>query len=33
VLAVVPPSRVEAARALATEIGLEIRIWNNGTGS
>jgi hypothetical protein len=33
VLAVVPPSRVEAARALATEIGLEIGVWNNGTRS
>jgi hypothetical protein len=33
VLAVVPAARAEAAAALATEIGLEMRPWNNGTGS
>jgi hypothetical protein len=33
VLAVVPQARVEAALAVAAEIGLDIRTWNNGTGS
>jgi hypothetical protein len=33
VLVVVPTSGVEAARALAYEIGIEVRFWNNGTGS
>jgi hypothetical protein len=32
VLAVVPKSRAEAAKALAAEIGLDIGTWNNGTG-
>ena len=32
VLAVVPASRVDAMRSLATTIGLEIGVWNNGTG-
>ena len=33
VLAVVPAARVEAAKALAAEIRLDMRPWNNGTGS
>ncbi|HWX97577.1 MAG TPA: hypothetical protein VNZ01_12100 [Solirubrobacteraceae bacterium] len=33
VLVIVPKVAVEAARALAAEIGLEVRFWNNGTGS
>ncbi len=33
VLIVVPQIGVEAARALAAEIGLEVRIWDNGTRS
>jgi hypothetical protein len=33
VLAVVPAARIEAATALVVEIGLEMRPWNNGTGS
>ena len=33
VLAVVPRARTEAAMAVASEIGLDIRTWNNGTGS
>jgi hypothetical protein len=33
VLAVVPAARVEAAKALVAEIGLDVRPWNNGTGS
>lgn len=33
VLAVVPKASAEAARAVAAEIGLDIRTWNNGTGS
>ncbi len=33
VLAVVPKARAEAARAVAAEIGLEVRTWNNGTRS
>lgn len=33
VLAVVPKARAEAAMAVAAEIGLDIRTWNNGTGS
>lgn len=32
VLAVVPASRVDAVKALAARIGLEIGVWNNGTG-
>jgi hypothetical protein len=32
VLAVVRASRVDAMRALAARIGLEIRVWDNGTG-
>jgi hypothetical protein len=33
VLAVVPAACVEAAKALVAEIGLDMRPWNNGTGS
>jgi hypothetical protein len=33
VLAVVPKARAEATRAVAAEIGLEVRTWNNGTRS
>jgi hypothetical protein len=33
VLAVVPAARLEAAKALVAEIGLDIGPWNNGTGS
>ncbi|HEY8803128.1 MAG TPA: hypothetical protein VIN00_08620 [Candidatus Dormibacteraeota bacterium] len=33
VLAIVPRARAEAARAVVAEIGLDIRTWNNGTGS
>jgi hypothetical protein len=33
VLVIVPNAGVGAARALAAEIGLEVRFWNNGTGS
>ena len=33
VLAVVPAARLEAAKALVAEIGLDMRPWNNGTGS
>lgn len=33
VLAVVPKARAEAARAVAAEIGLDVRTWNNGTRS
>jgi hypothetical protein len=33
VLVIVPKAGVDAARALAAEIGLEVRFWNNGTGS
>jgi hypothetical protein len=33
VLAVVPKARAEAAKVLAAEIGLDVRTWNNGTGS
>jgi hypothetical protein len=33
VLAVVPRLRGEAAKALVAEIGLDMRPWNNGTGS
>jgi hypothetical protein len=33
VLVIVPQVGVDVARALATEIGLEVRFWNNGTGS
>jgi uncharacterized protein DUF6885 len=33
VLAVVPESRTQSMMALAAEIGLEIGVWNNGTGS
>jgi hypothetical protein len=33
VLVIVPKVGVEAARALAAEIGLEVRFWNNGTRS
>jgi hypothetical protein len=33
VLAIVPRARAEAARAVVAEIGLDIRVWNNGTGS
>jgi hypothetical protein len=33
VLAVVPAARAEAAAALAAEIGLDVRPWNNGTRS
>jgi hypothetical protein len=33
VLAVVPAARAEAAKALVAEIGLDMRPWNNGTGS
>jgi hypothetical protein len=33
VLVIVPKIGVEAARALAAEIGLEVRFWNNGTRS
>jgi hypothetical protein len=32
VLAVVPASRVDAVKAVAARIGLEIGVWNNGTG-
>jgi hypothetical protein len=32
VLVVVPPSRVDAVSALAARIGLEVGVWNNGTG-
>lgn len=32
VLAVVPPDRVDAVVALATELSLDIGTWNNGTG-
>jgi hypothetical protein len=31
VLAVVPASRLDAMRALAAEIGLQMGVWNNGT--
>jgi hypothetical protein len=33
VLAVVPDARAEAAKAMAAEIGLDTRPWNNGTRS
>jgi hypothetical protein len=33
VLVIVPKAGVEAAKALAAEIGLDVRIWNNGTRS
>ena len=33
VLVIVPKVGVATARALATEIGLEVRFWNNGTRS
>lgn len=33
VLVVVPRTRVDAAIALAVEVGLDIGTWNNGTGS
>jgi hypothetical protein len=33
VLVVVPKARAEAARAVAAEIGLDVRTWNNGTRS
>lgn len=33
VLAVVPKARAEAAMAVAAEIGLDVRAWNNGTRS
>ena len=33
VLAVVPDARLEAAKALVAEIGLDMRPWNNGTRS
>ena len=33
VLVVVPKVGVEAARALAAELSLEVRFWNNGTRS
>lgn len=33
VLCVVPKARADAAKALAAEIGLSIRTWNNGTRS
>ncbi len=33
VLAIVPKARAEATKALAAEIGLDIRTWNNGTRS
>jgi hypothetical protein len=33
VIAVVPKARAEAAGALAAEMGLEVRTWNNGTRS
>jgi hypothetical protein len=33
VLAVVPKARAEAAMAVAAEIGLDVRTWNNGTRS
>jgi hypothetical protein len=33
VLAVVPRAFADAARALATDIGLDIGTWNNGSGS
>jgi hypothetical protein len=33
VLAVVAPERAEAIAALATELGLEVAVWNNGTRS
>jgi hypothetical protein len=33
VLAIVPKARAEAARAVAGEMGLDIRTWNNGAGS
>jgi uncharacterized protein DUF6885 len=33
VLVIVPKAGVEAAKALASEIGIEVRFWNNGTGS
>jgi len=33
VLVIVPDAGVEAARALAAEIGLDVRAWNNGTRS
>jgi hypothetical protein len=33
VLVIVPEAGVEAASALAAEIGLDVRVWNNGTRS
>lgn len=33
VLAVVPKARVDSAKALATELGLDVGPWNNGTRS
>jgi hypothetical protein len=33
VLVIVPKAGVEAAKALAAEIGLDVRAWNNGTRS
>jgi len=33
VLVIVPKAGVQAARTLAAEIGLDVRIWNNGTRS
>jgi hypothetical protein len=33
VLVIVPSDRVEAVNALAAEIGLDVRTWNNGTRS
>ena len=33
VMAVVPKARAEAARAVAAELGLDVRTWNNGTRS
>jgi Family of unknown function (DUF6885) len=33
VLVIVPKAGVDAARALAAELGLEVRFWNNGCGS